>query len=212
MKEVNNNQAQQIRSTKHNQTLSVSQLVYIVVALLLICTLSGFFLPSIIHFGDQTSKKLPGLRTSSVVLTPILENNTLLVKTMTSKFQAKREELLRAAEEKQSLTKVDFSNMQLSEFPLELLLPFKDSLEFINLGGNHLSSLPDELALFQKIQILFFAGNSFETVPTVLGQLPALYMLSFKGNKLRIIAEESLSPSIIWLILTDNQLTGIFIT
>jgi Leucine-rich repeat (LRR) protein len=103
---------------------------------------------------------------------------------------------------------VDLSNVGLDTFPLETLLPFKDTIEFVNLGGNNLSSLPPELAQFQALKILFFANNQFQSIPTVLGSLPNLYMLSFKSNKLRWIDAESLSTSIRWLILTDNQLTG----
>jgi Leucine-rich repeat (LRR) protein len=72
-----------------------------------------------------------------------------------------------------------------------------------------MSSLPESFEQFQNIKILFFAGNDFEIVPTVLGKLPSLYMLSFKGNKLKHIPEESITPSITWLILTDNQLSDL---
>lgn len=126
-----------------------------------------------------------------------------------SKWEEKRKELAIAAENGTALTKIDLSNLGLRDFPVEEVAPFKDTLEFLNLGGNHMSSLPESFEQFQNIKILFFAGNDFEIVPTVLGKLPSLYMLSFKGNKLKYIPEESITPSITWLILTDNQLSGI---
>ena len=103
-------------------------------------------------------------------------------------------------------TEVNLSNLGLTEFPLELL-KLHDSLEMLNMGGNHLSTLPPEFDCFTKLRILFFAGNRFETIPECLGRLPSLYMVSFKGNKLSTISPTSLSPSIGWLILTDNCLT-----
>ena len=109
----------------------------------------------------------------------------------------------------EKLTKIDLLDCHLTEFPLNLLLPIKDSIEIINLGGNHLSSLPEEISQFNKLRILFFANNNFTTIPKVLGTMSSLYMLSFKANKLVEIHPDSLSPSIHWLILTDNQLTSL---
>lgn len=103
------------------------------------------------------------------------------------------------------IKEIDLSNCDLTEFPKELYI-VKDTVEMINLGGNSLSVLPDNISLFTKLRILFFANNKFEVVPDILGSLPNLYMLSFKSNLLRAIPEQSLSPSVGWLILTDNQL------
>lgn len=104
------------------------------------------------------------------------------------------------------LTHVDLSNCNLTEFPNELF-ECKDIIELINMGGNSLSSLPDQFKEFKQLKILFFANNLFETIPEVLGELPNLYMISFKSNRLSFISEKSLSSSVGWLILTDNQLT-----
>lgn len=120
----------------------------------------------------------------------------------------KRRELQESAAAGIMLTKIDLSNCALEELPVDLLLPFKDTLEFVNLGGNHLSSLPEELVQCQRLRILFFAGNRFTSIPTLLGRLPNLYMLSFKGNQVQRVPDEALSPSIQWLILTDNQIEG----
>jgi hypothetical protein len=77
------------------------------------------------------------------------------------------------------ITQINLANAGFTEFPMELLR-YKDTLEFINFGGNKLSSLPPEIAQFQKLRILFFAENYFTEIPVELGQLPQLYMLSFK--------------------------------
>lgn len=108
----------------------------------------------------------------------------------------------------EKLSRIDLADVGLDHFPLDLLYPFRDTVEFINFGGNNLSSLPDEVTHFKKLKILFFAQNKFQTVPKVLGSLPSLYMLSFKSNEVQYVPEESLSPSIHWLILTDNRIKG----
>lgn len=106
------------------------------------------------------------------------------------------------------LVRVDLSNCELTSIPTAIF-QLADCLEELNLGGNKLSSLPDTMAVFQKLRILFFAQNNFTSIPIVLGKLPALYMLSFKSNQLQVIEDASLSPSICWLILTDNKITEI---
>jgi hypothetical protein len=77
------------------------------------------------------------------------------------------------------------------------------------MGGNHLTSLPDNMYLFKNIRILFFANNNFEEIPLCLGEMTSLFMLSFKSNRIHTIHMNSLSSSIGWLILTDNQITNI---
>lgn len=105
------------------------------------------------------------------------------------------------------ITKVDLSNEGLTSFP-DALYAIKDDVEFINFGGNQLSSLPDEIAQFSNLKILFFANNNFTAIPECLGLLPSIRMLSFKSNRIAEIPEASLSSSIKWLILTDNQISG----
>lgn len=111
--------------------------------------------------------------------------------------------------EGEKLTKVDLSNEGLHVFP-EQLFALSDCLEVLNMGGNNLSSLPQDFSQFSKLRILFFAQNQFTEIPKQLGTMGSLFMLSFKSNKIQHIAPESLSPSIAWLILTDNQIEGIF--
>lgn len=106
-----------------------------------------------------------------------------------------------------TITKVDLSNAELTEFPSELNALF-DTLEFLNLGGNKLKNLPQSFVQFKKLRILFFAQNEFEEIPKVLGQMESLTMLSFKSNKLSSVPAQSLCSSISWLILTDNQISG----
>ena len=46
--------------------------------------------------------------------------------------------------------KLDLSNFKLHEFPKDIF-EFSDTLEELNLGGNHISNLPDNFDLFIKL-------------------------------------------------------------
>lgn len=116
-------------------------------------------------------------------------------------------EALAAIRSGESIRELNLADCGLTNLPEEIFLPnCADSLEFLNLGGNSLSSLPNAMGNLKKLRILFFANNEFTEIPEVLGTLPSLYMLSFKDNKLSTIAEAALAPSIRWLILTGNEL------
>lgn len=93
----------------------------------------------------------------------------------------------------------------LTEVPAEIF-ELADSLEILNLSGNRLSDLPDELACLYKLRILFCSQNDFEHLPEVIGRLPALQMLGFKSNRIATVPAASLPPSLRWLILTDNRI------
>ncbi|WP_439840507.1 leucine-rich repeat-containing protein kinase family protein [Aeromonas veronii] len=91
----------------------------------------------------------------------------------------------------------------LTEFPLEIL-SLKETLEVLDLTGNQLSALPDELAGFGKLRIIFCSENRFTELPEVLGRCPALTMVGFKANRIVTISAKALPAGLRWLILTDN--------
>lgn len=91
----------------------------------------------------------------------------------------------------------------LTEFPSEIL-SLKETLEVLDLTGNQLSVLPDELAVFGKLRIIFCSENSFTELPEVLGRCPALTMVGFKANRIATVSAKSLPAGLRWLILTDN--------
>ncbi|SHJ27084.1 serine/threonine protein kinase [Hymenobacter daecheongensis DSM 21074] len=96
----------------------------------------------------------------------------------------------------------------LTEFPRELF-DLADTLEILNLSGNRLAALPDDLGRLRKLRILFCSDNLFTSVPAVLGQCPALSMVGFKANQIRTLPAAALPPTLRWLILTDNQLEAV---
>ncbi|MEO5713202.1 MAG: leucine-rich repeat-containing protein kinase family protein [Luteolibacter sp.] len=93
----------------------------------------------------------------------------------------------------------------LTEFPREIF-DLADTLEMLNLSGNRLAELPDDLARLKKLRILFCSDNDFTHLPAVLGDCPELGMIGFKANRIDTVAEGALPESVRWLILTDNRI------
>ena len=93
----------------------------------------------------------------------------------------------------------------LTVFPQEIF-QLADSLEVLNLSGNLLSDLPQDLTRLRKLRIIFCSDNRFTHVPEVLGQCANLEMIGFKANQINHLAGKALSPKLRWLILTDNRL------
>ena len=104
-------------------------------------------------------------------------------------------------------TRLDLSE-QLTDFPREIF-DLADSLEVLNLSGNQLSSLPDDLPRLSRLRILFCSDNAFTDVPAVIGRCERLEMVGFKANRIRTIAPGALPPLLRWLILTDNRLEAL---
>ncbi|EKB21959.1 hypothetical protein HMPREF1170_02221 [Aeromonas veronii AMC35] len=93
----------------------------------------------------------------------------------------------------------------LTEFPTEIL-SLKETLEVLDLTGNQLSTLPDELSGFGKLRIIFCSENRFTELPEVLGRCPALTMVGFKANQIVTVSAKALPAGLRWLILTDNAI------
>lgn len=91
----------------------------------------------------------------------------------------------------------------LAVFPPEIM-SLKETLEVLDLTGNQLSTLPDELAGFSKLRIIFCSENCFTELPEVLGRCPALTMVGFKANQIATVSAKALPAGLRWLILTDN--------
>lgn len=91
----------------------------------------------------------------------------------------------------------------LTEFP-EAIFQLADSLEILDLTGNHLSALPPGFGLLKNLKIAFFSDNLFTELPAVLSECPQLSMVGFKANKIAVVPSEALGPQLRWLILTDN--------
>ncbi len=93
----------------------------------------------------------------------------------------------------------------LTEFPREIF-DLAETLEVLDLSGNHLSDLPDDLPRLRKLRILFCSDNDFRHVPAVVGGCPELEMVGFKANRIETVDEAAFPQKLRWLILTDNRI------
>lgn len=103
------------------------------------------------------------------------------------------------------ITRLDLA-CGLTEFPREIY-DLADSLEVLNLSGNALSSLPDDLHRLTRLRVLFCSDNLFTELPACLGQCAGLTMIGFKANAIETVPGAALPPLLRWLILTDNRIT-----
>lgn len=93
----------------------------------------------------------------------------------------------------------------LMEFPREIY-DLADSLEILNLSGNRLSTLPDDLSRLKRLKVIFLSQNRFLSLPPVLGECGALTMIGFKSNQISEVIGAALPRHLRWLILTDNRI------
>ncbi|MGY2042831.1 protein kinase [Pseudomonas pergaminensis] len=103
------------------------------------------------------------------------------------------------------ITRLDLS-CGLTEFPREIF-ELADSLEILNLSGNALSSLPDDLHRLPHLRVLFCSDNLFTELPACLDQCAKLSMIGFKANQISHVPATALPPLLRWLILTDNRIS-----
>jgi hypothetical protein len=93
----------------------------------------------------------------------------------------------------------------LTDFPREIM-DLRDTIEILDLSGNELSELPDDLAELHRLRVIFCSDNQFTALPDVLGRCPQLSMVGFKANRIRHVSAEALPSKLRWLILTDNEI------
>ncbi|MDQ3058853.1 MAG: leucine-rich repeat-containing serine/threonine-protein kinase [Pseudomonadota bacterium] len=96
----------------------------------------------------------------------------------------------------------------LETFPPEIFT-LADTLEILDLSGNALTALPDDLPRLHRLRIVFASNNQFTELPEVLGRCPKLTMIGFRANQIHTVPAAALPPTLRWLVLTDNQLTDL---
>ncbi len=104
--------------------------------------------------------------------------------------------------------RLNLTGAGLTAFPDEIY-DLADSLEILDLSGNALHTLPDDLPRLHRLRILFCSNNQFTELPAVLGRCAQLEMIGFKTNPIRHVPADALPPRLRWLILTDNQISAL---
>jgi hypothetical protein len=105
-------------------------------------------------------------------------------------------------------TRLDLRHCGLAEFPREIL-SLADTLETLDLSGNCLSALPDDLPRLTALRVLFCSNNPFVTLPAVLGRCRALDIVGFKANAIEHVPPQAIPASLRWLILSDNRIAAL---
>ena len=103
------------------------------------------------------------------------------------------------------VTHLDLRRCELDEFPREIF-DLADTLTMLDLSGNRLRTLPDDLPRLRALRILFCSDNPFETLPAVLGRCAGLDIVGFKANAIEHVPAQALPPGLRWLILSDNRI------
>ena len=105
-------------------------------------------------------------------------------------------------------TNVDLRHCQLDEFPRELF-DLADTLEQLDLSGNPLRTLPDDLPRLDALRTLFCSNCAFETLPAVLGRCAQLDLVGFRANAIAHVPHEALHANLRWLILSGNRVDAL---
>ena len=105
-------------------------------------------------------------------------------------------------------TRLDLRHCDLDEFPHEIF-DLADTLTMLDLSGNRLRTLPDDLPRLHALRILFCSSNRFEVLPAVLGRCAGLDIIGFKANAIEHVPAEALPASLRWLILSDNRVAAL---
>lgn len=103
--------------------------------------------------------------------------------------------------------RLDLRGAGLTALPPEVFA-LADTLEVLDLSGNRLGALPDDLHRLHRLRILFCSDNAFTELPAALGACAHLEMVGFKANRIAQVPAGCFAEghALRWLILTDNAI------
>src|SRR3990172_9041097 len=86
------------------------------------------------------------------------------------------------------ISKLDFSNYKVSEFPKDLWKLW--SLVFLDISNNELEELPPEISQLTNLRYLYIRGNKLLKIPSEINSLWKLRVLDLTGNDLSELPHE----------------------
>ncbi|XP_052268314.1 leucine-rich repeat and death domain-containing protein 1-like [Dreissena polymorpha] len=108
-----------------------------------------------------------------------------------------------------SITTCDLSSNSLKRIPSKFFSKFP-LLEELNLQGNKLSSLPEEIRDLEELERLDLTSNIFDTFPLPVCDCPKLKNLSLRDNKITDLEVSRLNSmsALVELDIQDNPLSA----
>ena len=102
------------------------------------------------------------------------------------------------------LTTVNLARCGLRELPPSIGLCTR--MRKLDLFGNPLTGLPDELVKCTALDTLFVAGGTMPEMPRVLGRMGSITRLGLKDNGIEVVPGDAIPPNVVHLILTHNSI------
>ena len=81
-------------------------------------------------------------------------------------------------------------------------------VEILDASNGTIHALPDDFGtrMGANLKVAFFSNNTFTAVPRGLRSCPSLEMIALKSCGITEFGEDTLPPSVRWLMLTDNKI------
>lgn len=111
-----------------------------------------------------------------------------------------------SAKELSEITELDLKGCGLQEIPSTIR--HATNLQKLDISNNPLVTIPAELSSCVKLDVLFASScPSITSLPPVLGKMHSITRLGWRSGSLTEIDPDALPPSLVHLILTDNQIS-----
>lgn len=106
-----------------------------------------------------------------------------------------------------SLRMLGMRNNQIEHIPTHAL---PNSLRWLTLTNNYISSLPESIGTLPGLQKLLLAGNRLSNLPTSLKDLNSLELIRLSANTFETFPEWLFEiPSLAWIALAGNPCTSV---
>ncbi|XP_060081678.1 leucine-rich repeat protein soc-2 homolog [Ylistrum balloti] len=107
------------------------------------------------------------------------------------------------------ITEINLSECQISQCP-ERIGYFGSQLSLLNLSGNNLGEVPEEIGCLRGLKEFYLQKNSIKTLPATLGSLSNLQILTVSSNQITSLPDFWLSLSNLqYLDISHNEICDV---